>query len=399
MPAQQLLLNKLLFSRAGNARLWTALSALCTGTALLLIAVLIWWNFNQLLNGRQAGDSLGSTFLTVSKRVSNEKMGNAAITLFSTPEIEALKKVKEVQDVGNLLAVKQKVNMRMRLGEGLDFSTILFLEAVPDAFMDKLPPDWAWKPGQPQLPIILSSEFLSLYNYVFAPGQGLPQLSEESIKALPFQLALGEDGHEEIYLAHIAGFSDRITSVLVPEAFARYANKQSGLTVVPPSRLVVKVSDPSSKAFNDFLKEHDYVTNAEQLRWSKMRAIVEVVAGATGALALLLMAISVLVFTLFIELTIARAQQSVQLLLELGYSPEGLSKFLYRRFLPLLGGSFIVAILLAVIAQIAAAYSGKSSGLSLSYFPGWPVWVVAAASFALLFFQVKRAIRSALIAL
>lgn len=391
------LLNKLLFRRQKAARLWTALTALCIGMTLLLVSVLIWWNFNELLHGRQDGDSLGSTFLTVSKRVSNEKMGNPALTVFAPTEIDALKKVRAVEDVGDLLAVKEKVNMKMQLSNELGFSTILFLEAVPDHFMDKLPPDWRWQAGNVQVPIILSAEFLSIYNYVFAPSQGLPQLSEESIKALPFKIEVGPDGRQETYIAHIAGFSDRITSVLVPESFARYVNSHSGVTAAPPpSRLVVKVKDPSDAAFNRFLKEHDYVTNSEQLRWSKLRAVVQAVAGATGVLALLLMGVSVLVFILFIELTIARAQQSVQLLLELGYSPSVLGRHLYRRFLPLLFIAIGIAVILACAAQVLAAYYGRTQMLLLSYTPGWPVWVAVGLCILILLYQVKRAVHKAL---
>ena len=391
------LLNKLLFRRQHNSRLWTAIAALCIGMTLLLVAVLIWWNFNRLLNGRQEGDSLGSTFLTVSKQVNSQNMGQSGLTLFSEKDIQDLKSVSEVQDVGHLLAVKDKVNMKMQMGQGLGFSTIMFLEAVPDNFMDKVPSDWKWNPGNVQVPIILSSEFLSLYNYVFAPSQGLPQLSEETIKALPFQIEVGKDGQEETYVAHVAGFSDRITSVLVPEDFAKYVNKESGIVGnPPPSRLVVKVKDPSSTVFNQFLTDHRYVTNSEQLRWSKMRAVVQVVAGATGVLALLLMGISVLVFILFIELTIARAQHSVQLLLEIGYSPSRLSAYLYKRFLPLMLFAFITAIVLASVAQVIAAIYGKQSLLSLSYIPGWPMWVVAVICVLLLLFQLKRAVGKAL---
>lgn len=396
MAADTLLLHKLLFSKKGNSRLWMALSALCIGSILLFLSVLIWWNFNQLLHPRNNKQTGVSTFLTLSKRVSNEKMGNGALTIFSPTEIEALKQLKQVEDVGNLLPVKERVNMRMNISSNLGFSTIMFLEAVPDAFMDKLPPDWNWKEGQATLPIILSSEFLSLYNYVFAPSQGLPQLSEESIKALPFRIELGPDGKAENYVAHIAGFSDRITSVLVPESFATYANRRYGAGDSPPSRLVVKLADPSDKDFAEFLKTHDYVTNSEQLRWSKMRAIVQVVATSTGFLALLLMAISILVFTLFIELTIARAQASVQLLQELGYSTARLGKFLYKRFLPLLGYSFLVAIIVAVGTQVVAAVIGNKTGLNLDYFPGWPIWLVAMVTMAILFIQVKRAINKAL---
>lgn len=393
------LLNKLLFRRQHNGRLWTALIALSIGMTLLLASVLIWWNFNTLLNGRQEGDSPGSTFLTVSKRVSNENMGQAGKTLFTETEIKDLEKVAEVQDVGHLLAVKDKVNMKMQMGS-MGFSTIMFLESVPDNFMDKLPPDWKWQPGSVQVPIILSSEFLSLYNYVFAPSQGLPQLSEASISALPFTIELGNDGHEERYVAHVAGFSDRITSVLVPEAFAMYANQRSGITVVPPpSRLVVQVKDPSSKAFVQYLTDHDYVTNSEQLRWSKLRSVVQVVAGATGILALLLMGVSVLVFVLFIELTIARARQSVQLLLELGYSPSRLSGYLYKRFLPLLFSAIGISVVLAVIAQVIAAVYSKQSMLTLSYIPGWPMWGVAVICVLILLYQMKRAIGKALLRL
>ena len=393
----QALLQKLIFRKGSSSRLWTALAAMCIGMTLLLVAVLIWWNFNQLLHGRQDGDSLGSTFLTVSKRVSNENMGKPAMTVFSPTEIEAIKAVNDVEDVGNLLAVKEQVNMKMQMGSGLGFSTIMFLEAVPDNFMDKLPPDWTWQAGKIQVPIILSSEFLSLYNYVFAPSQNLPQLSEATIKALPFQIEIGRDGHVETYVAHIAGFSDRITSVLVPETFAKYVNERSGITITPPpSRLVVKVKDPSSAPFNAYLTAHDYVTNSEQLRWSKLRAVVQVVAGATGVLALLLLGVSILVFTLFIALTVANARQSVQLLLELGYSPKMLGSYLYKRFLPLLCGAIIVAVLLACGAQIAAVLYGRQTGLVLSYIPGWPMWVAICACVFVLLYQMKVAVRKAL---
>ena len=391
------LLHKLLFRKQSASRLWTALGALCIGMTLLLVAVLIWWNFDRLLHGRQKGDSLGSTFLTVSKRMRNENMGNPAKTVFSREETAAFKKVPGVESIGDLLAVKEKVNMSMQLGSGVSFSTLMFLEAVPDPFMDKLPPDWSWQPGKIQVPVILSSEFLSLYNYAFAPRQGLPQLSEESIKILPFKIAVGADGHEDEYVAHIAGFSDRITSVLVPESFAKYVNSRSSDISQPlPSRLVVKVKDPSATAFNDFLKEHDYVTNSEQLRWSKMRAIVQTVAGSTGVLALLLMGVSILVFVLFIELTVTRAQQSIQLLLDLGYKPNVLSRYLFSKLLPLLLGAISVAVLLACIVQAMGAVYGKKLQLSLDYIPGWPFWTVIIICLLLLLLQVRRSVGKAI---
>lgn len=391
------LLKKLILQRGGNNRLWTALAALCIGTALLLIAVLIWWNFRELLHGRGSNDSLGSTFLTISKRVTNENMGTKGATSFSNEDIAALGKVAEVEDVGTVKSVKPEVYMKMEISPGLGFSTIMILEAVPDRFMDKLPADWKWAPGEVEVPIILSSSFLSLYNYVFAPSQGLPQLSEESIQALPFKMEVNNGIEKTLYIARVAGFSDRITSVLAPASFADAVNAtMPGGSTDAPSRLVVKLKDPSSTVFGNYLKDKDYITNAEQLRWNRLRAIVQVIASATGILALLLMGVSVLVFILFIELTVARAQDAVRLLLQLGYSPKGIGSFMYRHFMPMILGAIGIALLLACAAQIGAAVMGKGEQLQLGYLPGWPTWVVAALSLGVLTFQMRRGVTKAL---
>jgi len=390
------LLKKLLLQRGKSSRLWASLVALTVGTLLLLAAALIWWNFNELLHGRGSNDSLGSTFLTISKRVSKERSGRPETTVFSQAEIADLKRVAGVEDVGMLLSNDFPLAASLGTNSGMDFYTLMFLEAAPDNFLDKKPENWQWQPGNIQVPLILSREFLNLYNYGFALSQGLPQLSEETISQLPFQLIVGAPPRTQTYTGRIVGFSDRITSILVPESFIRYANEQYGSgSNKPPSRLVVKVKDPSATAFNDYLKAHDYATNAEQLRLNKLRSVVNVVAAATGVLALLLMGVSVLVFLLFIELTVARARDSIRLLLEIGYSPKKLIRFLSGQFMPLVAGVLIVALLLACALQIIAAVGMKKSGLELSYVPGWPVWLAFMVSGIVLFWQLRKGLKEA----
>lgn len=391
------LLRKLLLTNKGGGRLWAALISLCIGTTLLLLSVMIWWNFTELLEGKYDGDSLGSTFLTISKRVTNEKMGKPSTTLFTPTEIDAMKGAPQVQETGVLLSNRFPVFATLNAGAGGVFSTGMFVEAVPDGFIDKKPQDWAWQPGMSQVPMILSSDFLNLYNYGFALSQGLPQLSQSSIQTLAFDLKVGTAERMETYSAHIVGFSDRISSVLVPESFVDYGNKTFAPGVpIAPSRLVVKVKDPSDNAFVSYLSTRDYITNTEQLRWNKMRTVVEAVTSATGLLALILMGIGTIVFILFIELTIARAQSSLTLLLELGYGPHFLSMFMLRRFLPLVVVVCIVSMVLAIGVQVAAAGWLKSMNLNIPDMPGWPVWAALGVSLALLMAFVSRAIVSAI---
>jgi len=389
------LLRKLIFRQGGKARLRAAWVALCAGITLLLLSVMIWWNFRELLQGRSKNDSLGSTFLTINKKITDENMGAGMGNLFSDAEIETLKHAPQVQDVGALSANKFPVSASM--GSTLGFYTELFLEAVPERFMDKKPADWNWQEGQPQVPIIISAEFLNLYNYGFAPSQGLPQMSETTIQSLGFQLTIGSAGIQEKYTGHIVGFSDRITSVLVPESFMNYTNQKFGRSIsAQPSRLIVKTNDPSDKQFEHFLEEHKYTTNAEQLRWNKVRAIVQIVTLATGVLAILLIGISTLVFILFIELTLAKANESIQLLLQLGYSPSYLGRFMMARFVPVVISTIVTAIILVTAAQAFFSVWIQKLQLEASVLPGWPVWLVVSISTVILLFCVRGTIRRGL---
>ena len=379
-----------------RSRLWAALLALCIGTTLLLLSVMIWWNFRELLYGKNQNDTLGSTFLIIGKRVTEQNMGVANATVFQQTDIDSLKQAPQVQDVGVISSNHFPVYAIM--GGKLPLATDLPLECVPDKFIDNMPDDWKWEPGSRTLPIIISSQFLDIYNYVFAPSQGLPQLSESSVKSIALNLKVGEGDKSEVFSAHVVGFSDRIGSVLAPQSFIDYGNKMYGKPGAPtaPSQLILKAKDPSDIKFVNYLKGHDYATNSQNLRWSKMRAIVEVVTSATGVLALLLMGIGTLVFILFIELTIAHAQHSLTLLLQIGYSPHYLSRFMIKRFLPMVFGTVIVSMVITIIAQAVTAGVVKSQGLELPLMPGWPVFAALIMSTGILAVLVTRSISGAI---
>lgn len=394
---QKQLLRKLLLRNSQSSRLWMALGAVCIGTTLLLLSVMIWWNFREVLEGRRDNDSLGSTFLTINKKVTAENMGIPGATLFQDGEVDAMRGAPQVQDVGVLTSNRFPVYAMFQ--GTMSFATEMFLEGVPDRFIDKKPDDWYWQEGNTSVPIILSSEFLNLYNYGFALSQGLPQLSETTIKSLAFDLRVGIGESQETYIAHVVGFSDRINSVLVPESFIKFGNKVYGRDTIgaAPSRLIVRVKDPSNIEFTQFLQQRGYTTNAEQLRWNKLRSVVDAVSSGTGILALLLMSIGTLVFILFIELTIARARQSLILLREIGFGPRYLGRFMIRRFVPLIFLTLAISVIIVLSAQFAAAQWAKGLKLTLALVPGWPVWLALTISAGILFLLVSvsivRAIR------
>ncbi|GAA4453023.1 hypothetical protein [Rurimicrobium arvi] len=390
------ILKKLLLRGGGKSRLAGAWITLVAGCLLLFVSVELWSTFRDILDGRRSQDSLGSTFLTISKKVEDASMADKNATTISDQELTTITRAPQVQDAGKLTPANFKVAASLGYGP-MSFYTLLFLEAAPDRFMDQIPGRWNWKEGDRTIPIILSRDFLNMYNYIFAPSQGLPLLSEESVKALGFTLTMGEGPMQQEYQAQVEGFSDRISSVLVPQSFIDYGNRHfSSNGTVHVSRLILKVKDPSDKAFTGFLSDHHYTTNAEQLRFSKMRSVVEAVSAGTGVIALLLMFVSGLVFVLFIELTMAKAQESVRLLLQLGYSPAQLRLFLTRRYVPLMLSAVTLSLILTVLLKSLAAQRLKSLQLEIDLFPGLYVWIAVALSCLLLLWQTIRSISRSL---
>ena len=65
----------------------------------------------------------------------------------------------------------------------MPFRTDMFLESMNADFIDTVPPNFKWQPGQETVPLIFSSDFLEIYN-VFAPAQGLPQISPQTITSV-----------------------------------------------------------------------------------------------------------------------------------------------------------------------------------------------------------------------
>lgn len=384
------LAGNLLFSGNGNSRFSVSLLALWAGCLLLMIAVTIWWNFHTLIN-KSASHNV-STFLVVSKKITNETMGRPGSTVFTESEIQQFAHAPQVMEIGEIAS--NHFPVYAVIGGQVAFSTDLPLESIDEKFMDTVPGDWHWQPGSRVLPVIMSTQFLDIYNYVFAPSQGLPQLSQSSVKSVGISIKAGN----ETFLAHVTGFSDRINSILVPREFMDYGNSRYAISgsFKAPSRIIAKVGDPNDKGFANYLNEHNYYSSDQSMRWNRIRAVVEVVVSSVGVLALIILGISTLVMVLFIELTVSRARQSITLLLDLGYSPTMLGLLLHKRFVPRISSTMLSALILILVLQFGLSKSVTDYGLSLPAVPGFAVWLTFGVNLALVALTVTLSIRKTL---
>ena len=323
------LLKKLIKAGAGRVRFLMAVVGLSVSLLLIFSSVQLEADYNDMLNSKNNKDSVAN-FLVINKEVT----GGQASTTLTDAEITDLKSQPFVEQTGTLTPGRFKVSAQ-GASNSIPFSTDFFFESVPDEFIDAQSTNWKWDGSSTYIPMIVPNMFLTMYNFGFAPSQGLPQLSAELVKSLPVQISISSPGGTANYFGKVVGFSDRISSVLVPQPFMDWANAKFGTNQnARPSRLIIKTKDPGDPVLTAYLKLHGLTTDADKTRFSKLRKTVDVVVGVSWVTGAVMLLFALLIFTLFIQLTIASAKEEILLLVTLGAGPKQLQRFLMGQFFP-----------------------------------------------------------------
>ncbi len=341
------ILKKIIRDGVDRSKKITALVGLSIAIFLLLTSIQLQINYHNLLNNKNNKDSIAN-FLVINKILTDATLGKTAI------EDSIIKDIQQqpfTEAVGELTPSKFKASIES-ISKRFPFYTDISFESVSKEFIDVEGTGWYWNEQSPFVPIIIPTLFLDFYNFQFSLSQDLPQLTPDIIKMIVFKVSVHSSTSSTSYNAKIVGFSDRISSMIVPDEFMNWGNHQfSTDTAKTVSRLIIKTKDPGSPLLSAYLKKHHLTTDADKTRFSKYRKVVDTVVYIAGITGGLLLAFALLVFTLFIQITIASCKEEITLLIILGTSPKQLSGFLIKRFFPINIWLVIGAIILISFLQ------------------------------------------------
>ncbi|TAE15006.1 MAG: ABC transporter permease [Bacteroidetes bacterium] len=352
-------------------QVWLAYIGFALGMLILLGALQLYGQLGAVL-----GDSkkMGS-YVLISKQVS---MGNTLFfsrPTFSASEVEDIKAQPFVESLAPLVSNQFEV---MAYAEQAGFYSELFFEAIDKKFLDEQVEDFEWKEGQKEIPIILAKDMLDLYNFGFALGKGgnLPQISTTTAKLISIGIRLRGEKGEKRFTGRIVGFSERISSVLVPVSFMKWANKNVGAgKPFVPSRMLLKVRNSASPELTTYLSNNGYQVNEDRLRVGKIGGIVQGLMSGIGVVGALFMLLSGFLFLMNFRAILAEAKQEIMLLLQLGYTHKMLTQYLMR--------SFVIMLAIVVFAVFAVLYVGEAFcspvlvGMGLDVPQGlfWWIWL------------------------
>ncbi|MDE7136415.1 MAG: ABC transporter permease, partial [Muribaculaceae bacterium] len=208
---------------------------------------------------------------------------------------------------------------------GRSMSTYLFFESIPDEFFDVKPDGWDSDLNSPsyQIPIILSKDYLALYNFGFAASRGMPQISENLISKIPLRVSLSGNGHQEYMPARIVGFSSRLNTIAVPSSFMKWANDRYGDPDDPGniSRLIVEVNDPGNPAIAKYLEERGIEVAGDKLNQGKTAYFISIMSFVVIAIGAVISVLSFFILMLSIYLLLQKNKEKINALMMLGYTP------------------------------------------------------------------------------
>ena len=328
-----------------------ALANLC-GMVIVLVSVQF---YKDVLPVFTQGDSfMKKDYLIVSKRVSTLGSVVGRSSTFSSAEQAELEEQPFTKSVGAFTPARFRVSAGMGM-QGMQLSTALFFESVPDAYVDTDLEGWSFSPGQEEIPIVLPRNYLNLYNFGFAQSRSLPQLSEGVLGMMKLDIRISGRGQVRQMKGRIAGFSDRLNTILVPEAFMNWANAAYGdQKEAGPSRLIVEVKNPADDRIAKYLKDKGYETEGDKLDAGKTTWFLKMIVGIVMAVGLVISVLSFYILMLSIYLLLQKNTKKLETLLLVGYSPARVAR--PYQLLTVALNAVVLALGLLVVSLVRSAY-------------------------------------------
>lgn len=326
---------------------------------------------------------LKKEYLIVSKKVSTLGAFVGKSATFSESEIAEVQAQPFAQGVGAFTSSQFKVSAGLGMeNTGLRMSTAMFFESVPDAYVDVDVKKWHFDANEPVIPIIVPRNYLNLYNFGFAQSQNLPQLSEGVMGMVSLDIRISGNGRTEQFKGRIAGFSNRLNTILVPEDFMHWANRSFAAGAAgEPSRLIVEVDNPADDRIAKFFKDKGYEAEDDKLDAGKTTWFLKLIVGIVLSVGLVISALSFYILMLSIYLLLQKNTTKLENLLLMGYAPAKVA-FPYQ-LLTLSLNAVILCLSITLVLMVRTQYMEVVGKMLPRLEAGslWPAWSLGALLF------------------
>lgn len=268
-----------------------------------------------------------SDYLVMTKKIGMGNTISGRSNTFSAAEMDEVAGQPFVKKLGRFTSTEYKVDATMGVNGVNVLSSEIFFESVPDGFVDVPLKDWHYTEGANVVPIILPRTYINMYNFGFAQSHSLPRISDGLVGMIDFEIFIHGDGKRQQFRGKVIGFSSRLNSILVPQAFMDWSNR----TFAPgqqteANRLLVEVGNPGDENISKYLEDNGYEVETDKLDAEKTTYFLRMMVTMVMAVGLIISVLSFYILMLSIYLLVQKNASKLENLLLIGYSPAEVSR-------------------------------------------------------------------------
>ena len=265
------MLEKLLFRNQDKKQLMIAIIGAFMGITFLITSIHYIIKVNEFGKGT---DILGPNTIIVQKKVTNSSSLNLTKTDFSLREIEKMKKERFIEEVKPVISNNFDISFETSDPMVPYFRTDVFIQTVDQNFLDVKTDKWHWKEGDEFVPMIMPREFLVMLN-TFMSASGIPQISEDLVKEVKFKFKLWNDSTEERVNVRIIGFTNEVSSILVPASFMKFGNdKYSDGSNQKITQIMISGKEGKFGLVEDLLNKKGLESKNAQMVIGRLKSVV-----------------------------------------------------------------------------------------------------------------------------
>lgn len=346
---QQILMWKLLRKHISKSQLIGFSLASLVGLTIVILAVQFHQDVRPMFNDEDS--FLRKDYMIITREVSTTSTIVGGSNEFSTDDIKDIESQPWCRKVGKFSSNDYGVYASINVGGGQGFGTMMFFESLPSEYLDVSDSKWEFNPEKPVVPVIISRDYLTLYNFGFAPSQGLPQASEMVVSKMVYlRFTLRGNGREETFEGRIVGFSSRLNTIVVPDEFMAWSNERFGSGIQrDPSRLIVEVNSPGDERIGNYFSEHGYQVAGDKMQQSKAQGFLNIIVSIVIIVGIIISVLAFFILMLSIYLLLQKNTKKLQDLLVLGYSPAQVSRTYIIMVVAINAAVMVVAVILMLV--------------------------------------------------
>ena len=143
---------------------------------------------------------------------------------------------------------------------------------------------------------------------------------------IDFHIFIQGNGKKEQFKGKVIGFSSRLNTILVPQAFMDWSNNEfAPNNHSEATRLIVEVGNPADENITKYLDQNGYEVETDKLDAEKTTYFLKMMVSMVMIIGLVISILSFYILMLSIYLLVQKNSSKLENLLLIGYSPGNVS--------------------------------------------------------------------------